>query len=459
MTDPKLAEYISAHLKNGESKEHIRKTLLETGWMSSAVDEALSSPSIRGDVPPPAPVAVVLKNAGDLMGDAYGIFKQRHQTLLGISAVMMAPMFLLTVFSEQSILSSVMNTFGIYLTAFFGIILIILLFIISIWGQIALMYAVKEPALPKEGGHHLGVARAFNLAWHKIGSYWWIAVLTGFLTVGGFLLLIVPGFLFAMWFSMAYFVLVAENEKGMNALLKSREYVKGKVWGVFWRFFVLGFSFLLFFIPVGILFGGLPDPWNGAIVQNVVSFFVTPFSVAYLFLMYRNLVEMRGEFVFAPEKKTKRIFISIGTLGIVLPILFVGFLFWRIIGVKIDKIDFIKTADNVASTSPSAASGDTASAANEAPSAESLPQIFQTRRKGFDAAEQLQIEQIRGALSMYFAENGKYPSELASLTPEYLGAIPTDANTKKPYRYEITPDKKYKLCAEMADRTETCVTP
>ena len=451
MTDPKLAEYISAHLKNGESKEHIKKTLLETGWMPDAVSEALASVGAEGDVPLTSHGAAYLKNAGDLLGDAYGIFRQRYQILLRISAVMMAPMLLVSAFFEKNILYSVMKTFGIGLTALFGIVLIVLLFIISIWGQIALMYAVKE----KE----LGATHAFNLAWHKIGPYWWVALLTGFLSIGGFLLFVIPGVLFAIWFSMAYFVLVAEDEKGMNALLKSREYVKGKAWSVFWRYLILFFFTLLVFIPVGILFGGFPDPWNGVIMQSIVSFFATPFSVAYLFLIYRNLAEIKGKFAFAPEKKTKRIFIGIGTLGILLPVLSIGFLLWRFRGVEMDKIGFVNSADHIASSTAKTAPGDTASAANEAPAKESLPQVLQTRREGFDAAQKMQMEQIRGALNMYFSENGKYPSALASLVPEYLGTIPADPNTKKPYRYEITPDKKYKLCAEMADRTETCVTP
>lgn len=268
------------------------------------------------------PRAVALKNAGNLLNEAIEIFKQHYRTLLGISAIIMVPSILVSVFSEKIVWDSVTKTFGLYVAILFGTVLGILYVIISSWGQVSLMYAVKD----REKG--VGISQAFALAWHKIVSYWWVSLLSGFLVLGGFILCIIPGFLFALWFCLSSFVLITEEEKGMNALLKSREYVRGKAWPVLWRFLVLFFSIILFSILPGIFFGGLPEPWNGVITQNIFSFFVIPFNVIYLYLVYRNLVEIKGEFTFAPEKKTKRIFATIGWLGILLPICLVIIVGW-----------------------------------------------------------------------------------------------------------------------------------
>lgn len=270
------------------------------------------------------PRTVVLKNAGEFLNESLEIFKQHYRTLLSISAIIMAPSILFSVFSEKSVLASVTKTFGSYAAILFGTVLVILYVIISSWGQIALMYAVKDRE------KSVDISQAFALAWHKIGSYWWVALLSGFLVLGGFILFIIPGFLFALWFCLSSFVLVAEEEKGMNALLKSREYMRGKAWPTLWRFLVLFFSIVLFALLPGIFFGGLPEPWNGVITQGVFSFFVVPFNVVYMYLLYRNLVEIKGEFTFAPEKKTKRIFTAIGWLGILLPICLVILVGWLV---------------------------------------------------------------------------------------------------------------------------------
>lgn len=55
----------------------------------------------------------------------------------------------------------------------------------------------------------------------------WLGFLTSFIIGGGFMLLIIPGVIFMVWFFFAQFILVKEDVRGMSALLKSREYVRG----------------------------------------------------------------------------------------------------------------------------------------------------------------------------------------------------------------------------------------
>jgi hypothetical protein len=321
MIDPKLAEYISAHIKAGESKENIRKTLIETGWTAEMVDEALAHPEAHSETVPEPPHATVLKGATELWNEAFEIYKKHYQILISIIAVTLVPSAVLSVFSDKNITASVVNTFGAAVSGLSSLILMILTIVVSSWGQVSLMYAVKD----REKG--ITVSQAFGYGWQKILSYWWVMILGGVIALGGFILFIIPGFYIAVWFSLASFVIVAEEEKGMNALLKSREYVKGRVASVFWRCLFLGLTSLLVAIPAGILFVGLPEPWRSVFSGSVTSLLFTPFGVIYLYLLYRELAVLKGEFVFASEQKTKRIFVAIGVLGILAPfsiILFVG---------------------------------------------------------------------------------------------------------------------------------------
>jgi len=138
------------------------------------------------------------------------------------------------------------------------------------------------------------------------------------IAMGGFLLFIVPGIIFAIWFILAHFVLVAENQKGMNALLKSREYVKENCGGVFWRLFFMGLIsfFVISFFLLG--FGIDVIPHGEYVKQLILWLFLVPLTVIYGFLVYSHLKATKGEIVFTPTNGQKAKFIVVGVVGFLL---------------------------------------------------------------------------------------------------------------------------------------------
>ena len=82
---------------------------------------------------------------------------------------------------------------------------------------------------------------------------------------------------------------------------------------------------LIFF--VSILEIVLPDQSTAAsiynLVQIIISFLVVPFITIYYFTLYRQLKEVRGEFVFAPARKSKGKYILIAVVG---ALIFIGVL-------------------------------------------------------------------------------------------------------------------------------------
>jgi len=79
----------------------------------------------------------------------------------------------------------------------------------------------------------------------------WVGLLAGFVGAGGFLLFVIPGIVFTVWFCFAQFVLVREDLRGMDALLKSREYVRGKGGKVALRLLLVwAVTLLLVAVPV-----------------------------------------------------------------------------------------------------------------------------------------------------------------------------------------------------------------
>jgi uncharacterized membrane protein len=101
-----------------------------------------------------------------------------------------------------------------------------------------------------------------------------------------------PGVIFAVWFFFAPFVFIDEDVRGMNALLKSKEYVRGRWFGVCLR--------LLAIWLIAVLVASIP------IVGQVLALFLIPFSFVYTFLLYKDLKALMGnDMAFEPARRAK----------------------------------------------------------------------------------------------------------------------------------------------------------
>ena len=122
----------------------------------------------------------------------------------------------------------------------------------------------------------------------------WVAILVAIVTIIGFFLLILPGIYLTVALGFYSFTVVLEKKKGWSAAERSKELVKGYWWAVFGRWF--GFAILIA-IAVGILGGVLAmasSPLVNALFSFAISLFLTPFAIAYSYLVYKALKKMKG---------------------------------------------------------------------------------------------------------------------------------------------------------------------
>lgn len=396
MVNQQLLDYIKQQLQQGISKEQIKSSLIAEGWQGQDIEEAFSfienSVSQSPSVPPSTQTISFLPSARAILGQAWAIYKQRLGTFLGI---MVIPMLIITV-------SSVILAAG---RGFLGI----PIFIISLWGQTALLYAIKD------NQERIGVIESYRRGWHKILSYLWVSLLVLFIIMGGLLLLIVPGIIFAVWFGLAIYILIAEDLKGMNALLKSREYVKGKWGSVFWRFFFIFAISGIISLVLNLIFNFLKIPFGKEISNFIIGLFLTPLTMTYGFLVYSNLKALKGEIAFAPSGSQKIKFVLVGIIGILLIPAILFSIFFLILG--------------------------------------------SAREKARDIRRQADIIQIQTGLKMYYSKHNSYPFSLNELSPEYLPDIPLDPSTHQPYQYQLEQNGiDYKLCAQLeSTKTQKCV--
>lgn len=167
-----------------------------------------------------------------------------------------------------------------------------------LWASLAITLAagalVKNGAVP-------GVKQTFGAT----GQFIWPAIYTAFFVIVaiifGALLLIIPGIIFAVWYSFTVYTLVLDGQKGFNALKLSKLLVVGRWWAVLWRLvvpaglFLFGSILIQIFIMGGLSFV-LPDIVSARITTNVVAAImggvVAPLTALCGVILYFNAKEV-----------------------------------------------------------------------------------------------------------------------------------------------------------------------
>jgi hypothetical protein len=217
------------------------------------------------------------KSLNDLFKDAWKLFTDAFGTYIGILGVgiliefaFIIPGVILFVIGVVLPSHKVWLTVGIASFSLF----ILLGILAQFWIEAALVWALNHAA----GGNKVGVRMALAEGWKIFGRVLWVMILAGLIIFGGYLLLIIPGIILAIYFSFVVFVAVVEKKGGVDALWRSKEIVSGH----FWR--VLGITLL-----VGLL-TGLANQVAGPLAY----LFLTPFWTAILYYLYKDLKEIRG---------------------------------------------------------------------------------------------------------------------------------------------------------------------
>jgi hypothetical protein len=180
-----------------------------------------------------------------------------------------------------------------------GLIVGLLAVLVSAIVNLSVIYAIVE---------NIPVIKALKKAWANILGYWWMMILMWLIVMGGTVLLFVPGIIFAVWFMMAQYVFILEKQRGLNALLRSKEYTEGHGWKIFWKMnylllisigllFAAAIVGLLLYI-VGLLLSLVLGGQFMLFVNTVIAFVIgviTVLSIYYYLGLFENLRELKPE--------------------------------------------------------------------------------------------------------------------------------------------------------------------
>jgi len=128
----------------------------------------------------------------------------------------------------------------------------------------------------------------------------------GLVTIIGLILLIIPGIIFAIWYAFAVYINIIETKdnKGWDALKRSKELVAGRWGATFWRIMIPALSIYLLsmIVVIGLMFmftGGqinFEDSMHIAIyntVTTIIFLALAPLFTSFYIILYNNLKETK----------------------------------------------------------------------------------------------------------------------------------------------------------------------
>lgn len=265
-----------------------------------------------------------LEPLGVWLKTVLSIYKSRFSSLLFFGLI---PLLLLggLVFLTQAVSFSVSEIALIVFP-----LLIIISFVLSIYSYLATIFALKD---------NIGIVASYRSAFKMNAfSVLWTSVITPFISMGGGLSIGSPlilmfhrplqyleGFasqiLFIIWFIFVPHILVFEGGRGVNVILKSKEYVRGYWWQVLGRFGLLisipaVISILLwFFMPNEI----------SKLVISCIQVLTFPFLIAGLLPLYRNFMALKPEVSGMTSFPKKGLFIFFGWLAFIASVVVIGY--------------------------------------------------------------------------------------------------------------------------------------
>lgn len=147
--------------------------------------------------------------------------------------------------------------------------------------------------------------------WGRVIDLVLVSLLQAGVVLLGFLLFIIPGIVFAVWFSFArYAVLVDGSSPGAQALRLSKELVSKRFWPLLWRwvgayvyyglFLVLGGGLLL--VIIGAILGNpgaafveasVQAPWWSELIVGTISVLATPIFIGVGVALYESAKQTR----------------------------------------------------------------------------------------------------------------------------------------------------------------------
>lgn len=260
---------------------------------------------------PPGPGGFRPRTLGEILSEAFRIYRENAAKLMVIVAVVVVPLSfigaLLGHFVGEPTLHRVKilgQPATIEYSRSFGVTILALLIAaaigVIIWA--ILQAAILRGAAQATIGDPVDVEASYRWGLSRFGSVLLVAVLVGIVVGVGFILLIIPGIIFLVFLSVSEPALIVENRRGTEALKRSWNLVRGHFWHAL---VVILIAAILTGIVQGILTAIGGHNWFVRWIFSAIAQILTsPFSALVTVLLYLDL-RARKEALTAERLRTE----------------------------------------------------------------------------------------------------------------------------------------------------------
>jgi len=257
--------------------------------------------------PPPPPggeggaggAGLPQRGIGEILSTAFEIYKANAANLLMIVAIVVVPLTFISAFIGGVVFApdeETVTLFGETVESAdartFGAALIVLLVgvVIGVIINAVLQAAIMRGAAQGSIGDPVDIDASYKWGFARFGSVLLISLLVGLAVLGGFILLIIPGLIFLVMFSVAIPALVVENLRGTDAMSRSWNLVKGHFWHAVGIILLAAIITAVVGGIVGAIGGAISDNWFVAwVFQALAQIITAPFAAIVSVLLYLDL--------------------------------------------------------------------------------------------------------------------------------------------------------------------------
>ncbi len=236
------------------------------------------------------------RGIGEILSTAFEIYKTNAASLLMIVAIVVVPLTFISAFiggvvfapdtETVTVLGESVETVSAR-TAGVAILVALIGAVIGVIINAVLQAAIMRGAALGSIGDPVDIDASYKWGFARFGSVLLISILVGLAVAGGFILLIIPGVIFLVMFSVSIPALVVENLRGTDAMSRSWNLVKGFFWHALGVIVVAAIITALVGGIIGAIGG---DNWFVSwIFQAIAQIITAPFAAIVSVLLYLDL--------------------------------------------------------------------------------------------------------------------------------------------------------------------------
>ncbi len=206
------------------------------------------------------PLSTLITNTWLLYNKNFKIYLKLSFWIFLITIPAASLAFLLNAFRQ-------LQAFGVLISLLINL----LVFVLTILVTVVLVRIADKQIQSVDSAAPVSIKSEFQRAsgvWFEVLL---IAILVGLIQLGGFVLLIVPGVIFSIWFAFSLYLVILEKAKIKESLSRSRGLVRGRWWGVFARVLAPSILWSLFGWGVTLIYFNIIDLVNKYFLANVDS--------------------------------------------------------------------------------------------------------------------------------------------------------------------------------------------